>query len=436
MGKYPALFLAVFTALLSACPNPNGGNGGGEKEEPPLGTSVYFVNDNAFSVIVYSDASRLVKFADVEANSESEPRETAPNPNGTVFYPRYNILIDEQVFPYDFDGFVVRIDADKQNEAPVPRLDEMDPAEPVTAGVYIKIQNLSSFPLTLKRGNSEVNPDGKNSPIVAKGETARYLVDGGPVSGYSFMRNTVTPVDFPAELPEKLASGHLYSFSYSGSPALLALVADKPLTIAQALEESDAGANSGADVSEEDGTIPPPPRKPEGLTAATGSGSVMLSWQKVPGATSYEIYRSTSSSSDMYLLGTVPGTVASYTDPDQLYSGNTYYYSVRAVNASGKSTYSEKVYVSPSPPQKPDGLEVVNAESGSVTLSWNSVAGATSYEIYRSTSSYAIDTVPGTVTSYTDNVPSSGSYYYRVKAGNAWGTGAYSEWSSSIYVSM
>jgi fibronectin type 3 domain-containing protein len=66
----------------------------------------------------------------------------------------------------------------------------------------------------------------------------------------------------------------------------------------------------------------------------------------------------------------------------------------------------------------PTSLVVSSVYSGSITLTWNSVPTASSYNIYRANTQTGaeakINTSPVTSTSYTDNVPAGASYYYKV----------------------
>jgi uncharacterized repeat protein (TIGR02543 family) len=234
MRKYAALLLSAAMTLLSACPNLNDD----ENPEPaPEGktTSVCFVNDNDFSITVYSDSSRLSKLADVPANSQSDPIQTTPDSNA-VFYLTYHIPIEEFAFPYNGSALPVRIDAGKTTTVSIPLLADLDAdelAKPVTTGVHIKMQNAGTSGLVLRRGSYEENPQGASSAIVNAGETVHYLVNSGPVSSYSFMKNTITPVPFPDSLTE-FTAGHFYSLKFNGNAIILA--ADRPITIAEALK--------------------------------------------------------------------------------------------------------------------------------------------------------------------------------------------------------
>jgi hypothetical protein len=94
-------------------------------------------------------------------------------------------------------------------------------------------------------------------------------------------------------------------------------------------------------------------------------------------------------------------------------------------------------YVAPPPPSAPTNL---NATAGDmqVSLSWNSVAGATSYSVKRSTVSggpYSIIVSNHTTTSYIDSSLTNGStYYYVVSASNAEGESTNSSQVSAVPV--
>jgi len=82
------------------------------------------------------------------------------------------------------------------------------------------------------------------------------------------------------------------------------------------------------------------PATPTGFTITPYSSTTMvLTWTEVPGATSYNIYRSTSSTGTYILIGSdTIGTEE--TDEYQLTSATTYYYKISATNSAGTSTQS------------------------------------------------------------------------------------------------
>ena len=117
-------------------------------------------------------------------------------------------------------------------------------------------------------------------------------------------------------------------------------------------------------------------------------------------------------------------TAPTYTDTT-VTGGTTYYYEVTAVDAAGQSPKSSEVHATPPQvPAAPTGL-AASAGSTNVSLSWNPVSGATSYKIYRGTSSGGEHlatsvTAPAfndtSLTSYT-------TYYYEVSAVSSSGEG-------------
>ena len=87
------------------------------------------------------------------------------------------------------------------------------------------------------------------------------------------------------------------------------------------------------------------PAAPTGLVATPGSGTIVLNWNASPGASSYDIYRSTSSGGEGATPIQTGVTSTSFTDTS-VTSGTTYYYEVTAVNLFGDSTDSSEVFAS------------------------------------------------------------------------------------------
>jgi len=169
---------------------------------------------------------------------------------------------------------------------------------------------------------------------------------------------------------------------------------------------------------------------PSGLSATPlNSSSIQVSWSNVTGATSYKVYRSNSATGSYNFNGNTYSSP--YTDSG-LSAGSTYYYKVSSVMNSQESAMSSS-YTSATtqsgsgtieyPPVMPTGLVVSSVYSGSITLTWNSVSTATSYNVYRSNALNASEAKLNTVTgtSYTDNVPAGAAYYYKVTGANSSG---------------
>jgi fibronectin type 3 domain-containing protein len=170
------------------------------------------------------------------------------------------------------------------------------------------------------------------------------------------------------------------------------------------------------------------PAAPTGLTARAADTQVALRWTASGGAISYNIYRSTTSGGEVK-IATTPATITttSYIDTG-LTNGTTYYYKVTAVNSAGESALSTEASATPlfTPPTAPTNLRAAGGNTR-VSLRWSAVAGAASYNIYRSTKSggeIKITTTPATITttSYTDTGLTNGTtYYYEVTAVNGAG---------------
>lgn len=172
------------------------------------------------------------------------------------------------------------------------------------------------------------------------------------------------------------------------------------------------------------------PAAPTAMTVAAGNNQVTVSWGAVTGATSYNVYRSTTAGEQGSRVGTSSAT--SYVDTTAV-NGTTYLYQVTAVNAGGEGSPSaQSAGVTPTfaatVPATPSGVTATRA-TGQVTVTWAAVSGATSYNIYRSTAQAAQGTLIGSTTtlSFVDTTVVNGtSYYYQVTAVNAAGEGTMS----------
>jgi beta-glucanase (GH16 family) len=88
------------------------------------------------------------------------------------------------------------------------------------------------------------------------------------------------------------------------------------------------------------------PSAPTGLSAVGGNGQVALNWTAATGATSYNVYRGTSTGGESTTPIATNVTAATYTDTG-LTNGTAYYYEVKAVNTYGTSGYSNETSATP-----------------------------------------------------------------------------------------
>ncbi len=148
------------------------------------------------------------------------------------------------------------------------------------------------------------------------------------------------------------------------------------------------------------------------LKITTSAGHPKLSWNTVPGAAKYWIYRSTDGKTFKYYDSTKS---TSYTN-NSTNIGTTYYYKIKAVDSSGTTTdYSAVKSIKCTTAAPSLSISRVN---GKPKLSWKAVSGATKYWIYRSTDGKNFKYYDSTTkTSYTNSGAASGTkYYYKVKA--------------------
>ena len=177
---------------------------------------------------------------------------------------------------------------------------------------------------------------------------------------------------------------------------------------------------------------------PTALTAAAGNASVSLSWTAPNGSgLTYNIKRATASGGPYTAVGSSGGT--SYLDSG-LTNGTPYYYVVTAVGSTGESGSSNQASATPSATALLAPMLSAQAQNAQVTLTWTSVTGAASYNLYRGTTpggegntAYQKGITPfGPNPNYLDSSLANGTtYYYQVTAVNSSGEGPKSSEASA-----
>lgn len=149
---------------------------------------------------------------------------------------------------------------------------------------------------------------------------------------------------------------------------------------------------------------------------------ISISWDKVPRATGYIIYRMDNTTNSKYKkYDTVVGnSITNYTD-DNLTAGRCYYYRVRAYRTVDKKTYYGGY------PTLKTGTKTVTptfnltTKNNKITASWSKVSGAEGYAFYLADSKGGHYYLQGSTagTSYTSKTLTKGkTYYVRVCAYN------------------
>lgn len=176
-------------------------------------------------------------------------------------------------------------------------------------------------------------------------------------------------------------------------------------------------------------TVLLPPAAPASITVpATSSGSIAVSWAASATATSYTLQQRLGTGS----WGTVyAGTATSSTRT--VTASGSYTYQVQACNTGGCSTYKASSAVAVTiPPATAPALSVPATNStGSYTVSWGGVSGATSYTLQEQVNGGGWATVQAnSATSWNASGKTTGTYGYHVQACNAGGCGPWSGVSS------
>ena len=185
-----------------------------------------------------------------------------------------------------------------------------------------------------------------------------------------------------------------------------------------------AGVQSDLSSSVSARPLPPLPAAAPVVSAAAGNARVTLTWNPLPDATSYKIYRSDNGVFDAPAIASTTSTsFKNYT----LVNGTTYFYRVAGRNLAGEGPRSEVISATPlAPPVEPANLAAA-AGNRVVTLSWSPSEGAASYSVLRGTLPNKQASTPIaqglTDPAFVDTTVVNGpTYFYKLTATNIGGT--------------
>ncbi len=145
------------------------------------------------------------------------------------------------------------------------------------------------------------------------------------------------------------------------------------------------------------GTIPPTGgfSAPANVFTSPADGAIVLAWDPVVGAVSYNVYMAEAAGVTKANYSTLPGGMAhtgittnAFTHTG-LTNGTAYYFVVTAVDASGAETSeSAEVFATPTNTVPPSPINVmVTPGDGNVTIAWDPVSAAASFNIYMASQS-------------------------------------------------
>ena len=169
------------------------------------------------------------------------------------------------------------------------------------------------------------------------------------------------------------------------------------------------------------------------VECVASSGKPKVTWNKVTGATSYEIWRKTGLSGDYTKISTTTSTSMTNTSAE---AGTAYSYKVKAIANDGTSSAFSNEETVVCDLAVITNFKITNvASSGLPQLTWDAVEGADKYEVWRrvgTTGEYQLlKRITGTTTTHTTAVAGT-TYYYKVKAICASNSEANSAFSGAI----
>lgn len=125
--------------------------------------------------------------------------------------------------------------------------------------------------------------------------------------------------------------------------------------------------------------------KPKASASSYSYTKIKVSWNKIEGIDGYKIYRATSKSGKYKLIKTITKpTTTSFINSYRTFN-KPYYYKLRGYNKiNGKTVYTKysEVRSAKALPAKPE-VKVTLPKDEQVKVSWNKVAGALGYQVYR-----------------------------------------------------
>ncbi len=189
-------------------------------------------------------------------------------------------------------------------------------------------------------GNATTTPQSPEKPTVSAKSSSRIVINWASVTGatsYEVHRSTSQDSDY-----SKLESYDGTSLNYNDTEL------DAGTAYYYKIKScNDNGCSDFSSIAS-DTTTPKSPEKPtvtvKSSTNRISSSEINISWASVTGANSYQVHRSTSEGSGYQKIS--GGSLTETTYNDYGTSVGTYYYKVKACNASGCSSFSSFASIS------------------------------------------------------------------------------------------
>ena len=183
------------------------------------------------------------------------------------------------------------------------------------------------------------------------------------------------------------------------------------------------------------------PAKVTGVQAVNAASAITVSWNEVPEADGYQIYRKTSAEKSYKKVKTVAGGTLNWNDTD-IANGAAVSYKVRAYSGtvSNKGSFSDVVATMRL--NRPTISSCKSTSAKKTTVKWKKNSKATGYQIWYKTSEYTAKTVTikskSTVKQTLSGLKSGKTYTVKVRSYKkpSDGNRIYSAWSASKKVAV
>jgi fibronectin type 3 domain-containing protein len=169
----------------------------------------------------------------------------------------------------------------------------------------------------------------------------------------------------------------------------------------------------------------PTPTAPSSLSATAGTANVSLSWSAATGASTYTVYRTTTSGVSYVALASCSAQAGLTCSDLTALNGVQYYYVVSATNTGGAGAYSNEATAEPISSFSMTSVAVNNTGGpNALQVSWPAVTGATSYTVqYGTTTAYGTTVSSATSPTTLSSLTAGTTYHVLVVASNAVGSG-------------
>ncbi|MBB6184650.1 hypothetical protein [Oleiagrimonas soli] len=277
------------------------------------------------------------------------------------------------------------------------------------------------------------NPVGCSNYITSAASTVSpqaapsLAVPGGTNTSGSYTVSWGSAAGATTYILDEQVSGGSWSQIYSGAGSSTAIAGKVNGTYGYRVQAYNSGGYGPWSGTVNQVVLHPPAAPASISVPSTSSGALTVSWSSSSTATSYTLqHQKNGGAWSTIFSGSATSKAISET------STGSYNYRAQACNAAGCSAYKTSGAVTVTiPPSSAPSLSVPSGTngSGSYSVGWTSVSGATSYTLQEQVNGGSWSTVySGASTNKSTSGKANGTYSYRVRASNVGGNGP---WSST-----